>query len=704
MKKLTKKLTAILIIIIIALSPEFSLMVFADSYTGESTPCNTISYLNSSGYHIGGANVNNGPTPDYYLQYRTYTASEGSANAKVYNETAPTNINGIPNSNNQYWYFWDCQVNVSEHGNQYGNYTTDIYRILNNGTSIYYTTATTYVSPINLKYTYSITSSSSIQITVTGSDALNSSITTIRSSKNFNEPISYFDSNSEAYTSFAKTSTNTWTTTIPSSGQYTLYAKDENGYKYVCNISIYAADANANIDVVGASSQASVSPLVKVYSWSIEDAMNPLSTGYGTELQQKKQITDLTAPYQNAPVIQYTWPQNSDAHEANAVTWGLDFNTGDYVFVSYYCKTTDTTHSAWCGGGSFYTPSWQHIPQSTIDTYNSFVADGNWHLSYGLYKINLNSPDTILNTFDVSGTGITNFEINDFHCVKIPAGANLSDALQSVKWGYGQLNKSYFDSGNGSAVMNNTFNVNQNGYVTGWSKAVNGSEDISSYNITNYNPYAGDTTPPAGSYNLSTTAWTTGNVTINVTAADSQSGVKSITEPDGTTVAGPTCSYKVSGNGTYNFVLTDNAGNTCTYPVTVANIDRSVSVSYTSSVAYTVDPDNTGSPFSAEDITLTNNNTHVGAQVTLHRLTSALSGTNGFVLGAQVEESASGDTTWSEIDNKSVQLASGASTVLGVLSPGGTGHIKLVGQLGSLRWPSAAADTGNMQLTFTAVS
>ncbi|WP_049776619.1 RCC1 domain-containing protein [Ethanoligenens harbinense] len=213
-----------------------------------------------------------------------------------------------------------------------------------------------------------------------------------------------------------------------------------------------------------------------------------------------------------------------------------------------------------------------------------------------------------------------------------------------------------------------------------------------------------DSTPPTGSYNLSTTAWTTGNVTINVTAADSQSGVKSITTPDGTTVAGPTCSYKVSGNGTYNFVLTDNAGNTCTYPVTVSNIDRSVSVSYTSSVAYTVDPDNTGSPTSGGDITLTNNNTHVGAQVTLQSLTSALSGTNGFVLGVQVEESASGNTAWSEIDNKSVQLPGGGSTVLGVLSPGGTGHIKLVGQLSSLRWPSAQGDNGSMQLTFTAVS
>lgn len=41
---------------------------------------------------------------------------------------------------------------------------------------------------------------------------------------------------------------------------------------------------------------------------------------------------------------------------------------------------------------------------------------------------------------------------------------------------------------------------------------------------------------------------------------------------------------------------------------------------------------------------------------------------------------------------------------VGVLSPGGTGHIKLVGKLGSLRWPGTATGIGNMQLTFTAIS
>ncbi|MFT9056645.1 MAG: hypothetical protein ABF449_08465 [Ethanoligenens sp.] len=119
-------------------------------------------------------------------------------------------------------------------------------------------------------------------------------------------------------------------------------------------------------------------------------------------------------------------------------------------------------------------------------------------------------------------------------------------------------------------------------------------------------------------------------------------------------------------------------------------------MSYTSGVTYSVDPNNLSTPFAAQDITLSNSNTHVGAKVTLQSLASSLTGTNGFTLGAQVEEAASGNTTWSEIDNKCVQLAGGASTVLGVLSPGGTGHIKLVGQLGSRRWPSTEADNGNM--------
>lgn len=705
MKKLTKKLTAILIIIIIALSPEFSLMAFADSYTGESTPCNTISYLNSYGYHIGGANANTGATPDYYLQYRTYTASEGSANAKVYNETTPTSVGRVPNSNNLYWYYWDCSVNVSEHGNQYGNYTTDVYRILSDGTSKYYTTATTYVSPIDISYTYSITQSKDVNLSITNTDALGNSIVDMKSALTGNENISYFDNTSNSFTELTQNADGLWTADFASGGSYTLYAKDSAGYEKTISITAFSSGTNTHVGMGQVSTGASATPIVNAYAWSTPDLPGNGLGVAGVCISSCEQISDSTAPDQSSPTYSVNWSTDNQSHSVNQRAGGTDFHAGDEILCCFWVKTTDTSHAYSGEAGGVWTPSWQAVPVSTISTDSNFIPpDGNWHFIYCLYRVNINIASTIIQAMSVGGTGVTSVEINGVHLVKIPVGSNLSDSLQSVKWNYGQQDSNYFDTGNGTTITNNAITVTQNGWVTTWAKNTSGQEQEQTYNVMNYNPYVGDTTPPIGGYNLSTTAWTTGNVTINVTATDAQSGVKSITTPDGTTVAGPTCSYKVSGNGTYNFVLTDNAGNTCTYPVTVSNIDRSVSVSYTSSVAYTVDPDNTGSPTSGGDITLTNNNTHVGAQVTLQSLVSALSGTNGFSLGAQVEESASGTGTWSEIDNKSVQLAGGASTVLGVLSPGGTGHIRLVGQLGSLRWPSAEADNGNMQLLFTADS
>lgn len=85
----------------------------------------------------------------------------------------------------------------------------------------------------------------------------------------------------------------------------------------------------------------------------------------------------------------------------------------------------------------------------------------------------------------------------------------------------------------------------------------------------------GDTTDivaPSGSYTLSTTASTTGSVTINFSATDDNSGVKSITRPDGTVVDAITTSYVATKNGKYDFIVTDNAGNTATVGVIISKI------------------------------------------------------------------------------------------------------------------------------------
>ena len=50
------------------------------------------------------------------------------------------------------------------------------------------------------------------------------------------------------------------------------------------------------------------------------------------------------------------------------------------------------------------------------------------------------------------------------------------------------------------------------------------------------------------------------------------SGVKSITMPDGTVVEGDAADFTVSVNGTYDFIITDNGGNTTTLHAEVGNV------------------------------------------------------------------------------------------------------------------------------------
>ncbi|RPF43369.1 hypothetical protein EDD70_2333 [Hydrogenoanaerobacterium saccharovorans] len=95
-------------------------------------------------------------------------------------------------------------------------------------------------------------------------------------------------------------------------------------------------------------------------------------------------------------------------------------------------------------------------------------------------------------------------------------------------------------------------------------------------NILNYDVEVKkiDLTPCTATHTLSPNGYTNGRVEITVIAEDLESGVKSITLPDGTVVDGNTASYTVDANSTYTFQLTNNAGTTSDYVVTVDKIDK----------------------------------------------------------------------------------------------------------------------------------
>ncbi|MEG0339499.1 MAG: hypothetical protein RR573_06225, partial [Oscillospiraceae bacterium] len=83
-----------------------------------------------------------------------------------------------------------------------------------------------------------------------------------------------------------------------------------------------------------------------------------------------------------------------------------------------------------------------------------------------------------------------------------------------------------------------------------------------------------DLTAPTAAHTLTPDSWTNGTVKISITGADELAGVKSITLPNGDITQGSTAEYTVSQNGTYHFTVTDFAGNTTGYDVTVDKLDH----------------------------------------------------------------------------------------------------------------------------------
>ncbi|CAI6048732.1 hypothetical protein PAECIP112173_01305 [Paenibacillus sp. JJ-100] len=83
-----------------------------------------------------------------------------------------------------------------------------------------------------------------------------------------------------------------------------------------------------------------------------------------------------------------------------------------------------------------------------------------------------------------------------------------------------------------------------------------------------------DTIAPSLSVTPSTTSWTSGNVTLTASGSDSETGIHSLQQPDGTWTEGGTASVVATDNGAYTFVAKDNAGNTKSQSYTITNIDK----------------------------------------------------------------------------------------------------------------------------------
>ena len=84
-----------------------------------------------------------------------------------------------------------------------------------------------------------------------------------------------------------------------------------------------------------------------------------------------------------------------------------------------------------------------------------------------------------------------------------------------------------------------------------------------------------DQAAPTGVVTASPTAWTNGNVTLTLNAADTGgSGVYRIKDHTGNYTTGSVDTFVATANGTYNFTVYDNAGNSQVISYAVTNIDK----------------------------------------------------------------------------------------------------------------------------------
>ena len=258
------------------------------------------------------------------------------------------------------------------------------------------------------------------------------------------------------------------------------------------------------------------------------------------------------------------------ARDSYGVTNTDTYWLGNYQLMSDRVFSHGTNYESYSSrpGDSAIAYSWKNRPiaPGEIQTYSVVFGVGE-----------LNSPPTITNSSNLKNVYYKGEDVT------ISGYVNDSDIGDSIAVMYGidggaeqSLSGRYTSNGSPQAFNSLSFKIPTNmseGQHLMQIWAVDDKGNMSAPIVINFT-VVDDTTPPNGSHSIYPATWTNGNVTINVNATDSQSGVRSITLPNGNVINGSNASYTVSSNGNYSFVLEDYCGNKNNYIVTVSNIDK----------------------------------------------------------------------------------------------------------------------------------
>jgi len=123
-------------------------------------------------------------------------------------------------------------------------------------------------------------------------------------------------------------------------------------------------------------------------------------------------------------------------------------------------------------------------------------------------------------------------------------------------------------------VYNNTFSISESGETIIYAQTIDNAGNISE---TVSQTIKIDKVNPELSITPNTTSTTHEDVVLTAEATDEHSGVKRIQLPNNDWVEDDTARFNAIENGTYSFVVEDNAGNTTTESITIDNIDKTIS-------------------------------------------------------------------------------------------------------------------------------
>ena len=395
------------------------------------------------------------------------------------------------------------------------------------------------------------------------------------------------------------------TYTVSANGSYTFKATDNLGNVATQTVSVSKIDKtnptytsaevkNVTTDsydvyVYGVSDSQSGVKVVRFPTWTELNGQDDLASDWGSDSN-----TSVKGENLGSGTYKFTVKRSEHNNEfGNYITHAYIYdNAGNYVALGVTCTLKDITYptlsisgnpTSWVTSATLTINASDYgtgvksitLPDGTVvngsSTTYTVTANGDY-----TFKVTDNSGNVTSQTISVTKIDRTNPTVTvsgnptnwtNQNVTLTIAGADTQSGVKSITKPDGTVV-------NGSST---TYTVTTNGNYTFKITDNVGNVTSQTVSVTKI-----DKTNPTATVSGNPTSWTTSNATLTITGADTQSGVKSITKPDGTVVTGSSTTYTVTTNGNYTFKITDNAGNVLTQTVSVTKIDKDgPTISYT---------------------------------------------------------------------------------------------------------------------------